>query len=43
LATYFHSHSIDYRRKKLGFKTCAILFLVNSTDTGTEPNEDRKY
>jgi len=36
LRLLFYGDRINYRAKKVGFKTCVILFLVN--DTGIEPN-----
>jgi len=41
LSAFFCRDSIEYREKKCGFKTCVILTLVS--DTGAEPNEDRKH
>lgn len=41
LRLLFYGDCIDYREKKHGSKTCAIVALRN--DTGTEPDDDRKH
>jgi hypothetical protein len=41
LRLLFYGVCIDYREKKHGSKTCAIVALRN--DTGTEPDDDRKH
>ncbi len=40
---FLYCDTIDCRAKKVGFKTCVTLALVNDNDTGREPNEDRKH
>ena len=42
-SAFFYRDTMDYRTKKVGFKTCVIIVLLNDTDTGAEPNEDRKH